>query len=147
MNDISSFSPLPPETTEVLYGNENIQRRVVEAYSWIKEELDGSVESNEVAMNVRVNSIWDFFVSLKNKGVKLKAVVEVTDENMNDVKKLMELFDVMHVPGLKSNFGIVDRKTCLLHSVSHEHQPLTHAIITNSKALVQAQCFLFDTLE
>jgi hypothetical protein len=58
----------------------------------------------------------------------------------------MELFETRHLTGPKSNFGIVDRKSCLLHSVSHENQPLSHAITTNAKALVEAQCFLFDTL-
>ena len=37
---------------------------------------------------------------------------------------------------------------CLLHSVSHEkqEQPLSHAIVTNAKALVEAQQFQFETL-
>jgi hypothetical protein len=140
----SSF--LTPETTEVLYGLDNIQRRVIQAYSWIKDEPDGCVESTEVAMNVRIDAIREFFVQLKKKGVKLRAVIEVTESNIDDVKKLMEIFEVRHLAGLKSNFGIVDRKSCLLHSVSHQNQPLSHAIITNAKALVEAQCFLFDTL-
>jgi hypothetical protein len=58
----------------------------------------------------------------------------------------MELFEIRHLKGLKSNFGIVDKKVCLLHSISHEDEPLSHAIITNSKALVEAQYFLFETL-
>lgn len=37
---------------------------------------------------------------------------------------------------------------CLLHSVSHEkqEQPLSHAIVTNAKVLVEAQQFQFETL-
>jgi two-component system, OmpR family, sensor histidine kinase VicK len=58
----------------------------------------------------------------------------------------MGLFEVRHLTGVRSNFGIIDRKECLLHSISHEQQPLSHAIITNAKALVEAQQFLFDTL-
>jgi hypothetical protein len=34
----------------------------------------------------------------------------------------------------------------MLHSISHDDQPLSHAIITNAKALVEAQQFLFETL-
>ena len=37
-------------------------------------------------------------------------------------------------------------RECLLHSISHEDQPLSHAIISNAKALVEAQYFLFETL-
>jgi two-component system, OmpR family, sensor histidine kinase VicK len=58
----------------------------------------------------------------------------------------MELFEVRHVTGVKSNFGIIDRRECLLHSISREDQPLSHAIISNSKPLVEAQQYLFETL-
>jgi hypothetical protein len=85
LNETDSSSPLL-ETTEVLYGLDNIQRRVIQAYSWIEEELDGCVESTEVAMNVRIDAIWEFFVQLKKKGVKLRAVIEVTEGNIDDVK-------------------------------------------------------------
>jgi two-component system, OmpR family, sensor histidine kinase VicK len=146
MDGTDSSSPLPPETTEVLYGNDNIQRKVVEAYSWIKEELDGCVESTEIAMNVKYEAIWNFHLQLKKKGVRLRAVTEVTADNISYVKKLMEVSEVRHLTGVKSNFGIVDRKVCLLHSISHEDYPLSHAIMTNAKALVEAQQFLFETL-
>ena len=139
-------SPLPPETTEVIYGNENIQRKVLDGFSWVKKSLDGCTESDELAMNVIYDAIWIGFVGLKKKGVKLRSVTEVTPDNISYVKKSMELFEMRHTPGLRSNFGIADKRECLLHSVSHQDQPLSHAIHTNAKALVEAQCFLFETL-
>ncbi|MGC2685477.1 MAG: hypothetical protein WA323_26780 [Candidatus Nitrosopolaris sp.] len=62
------------------------------------------------------------------------------------MKKLIDLFEIRHLTGVRSNFAVVDRKECLLHSISHEDQPLSHAIISNAKALVEAQYFLFETL-
>jgi two-component system, OmpR family, sensor histidine kinase VicK len=134
------------ERTEVLYGNDNIQRRVLEAFSRIKEELDGCIDHDEVAMNVKYDAIWNFHLQLKRKGVRLRMVTEVTPENISYVKKIMEHSEVRHLTGVRSNFGIIDRKECLLHSISHEDEPLSHAIITNSKALVEAQQYLFETL-
>jgi two-component system, OmpR family, sensor histidine kinase VicK len=145
LNEAGSSSP-PPETTEVLYGNDNIQRRVLESYSRIKEELDGCLDHTEIAMPVTYEAIWNFYLQLKRKGVRLRAVTEVTPDTISHVKKLMELFEVRHLTGVRSNFGIIDRKECLLHSISHEQEPLSHAIITNAKALVEAQYFLFKTL-
>ena len=83
---------------------------------------------------------------LKRKGVRLRAVTEVTPDNISDVnvKKIMEHSEVRHLAGVRGNFGIIDRKECLLHSISHEGEPLSHAIITNSKALVEQ--YLFKTL-
>jgi hypothetical protein len=143
---LNETPPSTPETTEVLYGNDNIQRRTLETFSRVKEELDGCLESAEIAMTVTFDAIWNGFVQLKKKGVILRSITEVTPDNITYVKKTMELFEVRHLTGVRSNFGIVDRKECLLHSISHEDQPLSHAIVTNAKALVEAQCFLFDTL-
>ena len=136
----------PPETTEVLYGNDNIQRRVIEAYSWIKEGIDGVVDHTQLAMHVEADKIRDFHIQLRKKGVKIRMVTEVTPENIYYAKDLMEAIEIRHIPGIKGNFGVVDKRVCLLHSISTEDQPLTHAIITNSKALAEAQQFLFDTL-
>jgi len=72
MDGTGSSSPLPPETTEVLYGNDNIQGRVVEAYSWIQEELDGCVDYSEVSMHTELESI-QFSCSTKEKGYKIKS--------------------------------------------------------------------------
>ena len=123
MDGTGSSSPLPPETTEVLYGNDNIQGRVVEAYSWIQEELDGCVDYSEVSMHIELEAIYNFHVQLKRKGIRLRVVTEVTPGNISYVKKLMEVSEVRHLAGVKCNFGIVDRKVCLFHSISHEDQP------------------------
>jgi hypothetical protein len=146
LNEI--HSPISPETTEVLYGNENIQKRTLEIFSRVKESLDGCNDSTEMPMNVKYEDIWNGYAQLKKNGVRLRAITEITPDNISYVKKAMKLFEIRHLSGLKSNFGIVDRKVCLLHSVSHEEQaqPLSHAIVTNAKALVEAQQFQFETL-
>jgi hypothetical protein len=76
-------SSLPPETTEVFYGNDNIQMRVLETFSWVKEELDGCVEFTEIAMNVKIDAIWNGFVELKKKGVILKSITEISPDNIS----------------------------------------------------------------
>jgi hypothetical protein len=74
-------------------------------------------------MHVELESIYNFHVQLKRKGIRLRVVTEVTPDNISYVKKLMEVSEVRHLAGVKCNFGIVDRKVCLFHSISHEDQP------------------------
>ncbi len=61
-------------------------------------------------MNVTYEAIWNGFLQLKKKGVRLRTITEITPDNISYVKKLMELFEVRHVTGVKSNFGIIDKK-------------------------------------
>jgi hypothetical protein len=60
----SSSSSLS-EKTEILYGNDNIQRVVLEAYSQIKERHDSCMDHTEVAMAVTYDAIWNGIVDLK----------------------------------------------------------------------------------
>ena len=129
-----------------MYGNEKILEKTLQTFSNIKEELDGCFDHTEVAMHVTIEPLWNGFLQLKRNGVILRTVTEVTAENISSVKKLTELFEVRDLTGVRSNFGVVDRKECMLHSISHEEQPLSHAIISNAKALVEAQQYLFETL-
>ena len=67
----SSSSSLPTEKTEILYGNENIQRVVLEAYSQIKEQNDSCMDRTELAMAVSYDAIWNGVVDLKKEVLKL----------------------------------------------------------------------------
>ena len=144
MNDIASYSSA--ETTEVLYGNENIIKRTLDTFSWVKERLEGSFDNAGPAIHVKYKPIWDGLVQLKEKGVKIRGVTEITPDNMSYCKRLMEVCELRHLDGVRTNFAIADGKEALLHGVSQETNPLSQAILTSAKALVQAQEYLFENL-
>ena len=128
-----------------MYGNDNIIKKSLETFSNTKEELVGCIDHTEVAMHVTIEPIWNAFIRLRQKGVKIKLITEVTPENIFYCKKLMEIVRLRHIDGIKSNFGVADRGECL-HTISNDAQSLSHAIKSNAKGLVEAQQFLFETL-
>jgi two-component system sensor histidine kinase VicK len=134
------------ERTEVLYGNENIQRVTIEAFSHTKERMDACLDHTEIAMHVQYPLIFDGIVKLRDLGVKLRIVTEVTHENIFYCKKLIQFIEIRHLDGIRSNVGIADKRECLIHVISRHQEPLSHAIISNSKGMVEAQQYLFDTL-
>ena len=134
------------ESTEAWYGNEYIQKKVLELYPSIKEELEGCFDHTQIAMHVTYDIIRNGLLSLKGRGIRLKCISEVTPENIIYCKKLIEIAEVRHLAGIKSNFSIADKKDWLLYAVSNEEQPLSHAIRSNIKGIVDAQQYLFETL-
>ncbi|HEY7571249.1 MAG TPA: hypothetical protein VH796_07770 [Nitrososphaeraceae archaeon] len=68
------------ETIEVLYGNENIQRIVLEHYPQIKEQHDACMDRTEVATTVSYEAIWNGLLSVKKRGIRLRCKVEATLE-------------------------------------------------------------------
>ena len=144
MNQISS--PPTSEMIEVLYGNDDIIKKTLETFSSIKERLEGSFDNAGPAIHVKYKPIWDGLVQLKEKGVKVRGVTEITPDNMSYCKRLMEVCELRHLDGVRTNFAIADGKEALLHGVSQETNPLSQAIVTSVKGLVQAQEYLFENL-
>ncbi|MGN6558992.1 MAG: hypothetical protein ACTHJ2_00540 [Candidatus Nitrosocosmicus sp.] len=58
----------------------------------------------------------------------------------------MEVGKYRHLDGIRTNFGIVDGKHVMLHGLSQEKDPLSQAILTSVKGLVEAQQYMFENL-
>ncbi len=134
------------EKTEILIGNDNIIKKTLETFAWIKESLVASIDKDGPALNVIYEPIWTGYTSLKKRGIKLKGVTEVTIDNIQYCKKLMEVSELRHLDGVRTNFAIADRKAVMLHGVSQEANPLSHAIVTSVKGIVDAQQYMFENL-
>ncbi len=135
-----------PSKTEVLIGNDNIIKKTLETFSWIEESLDGSIDKDGPALNVIYEPIWTGYISLKKRGIKLRGVTEVIVDNIQYCKKLMEVGELRHLDGVRTNFAIADRKAVMLHGVSQDTDPLSHAIVTSVKGIVDAQQYMFENL-
>ena len=85
-------------------------------------------------------------LQLKETGVKIRVVTEITPDNITYCKKLLEVYELRHLDGVRTNFAIVDGKEALLHGVSQETDPLSQAILTTVRGLVEAQEYLFENL-
>jgi two-component system sensor histidine kinase VicK len=135
-----------PDKTKVIYGNDNIIKKTLETFSWVKENIEASIDKAGPAIHVLYEPIWTSLVSLKRKGVKIRSVTEITVDNVTYCKKLLEVCELRHLDGVRTNFGIADGKEVLLHGVSQETNPLSQAIVTTVTGLVEAQQYMFDNL-
>jgi hypothetical protein len=108
--------------------------------------MDGSLDKDGLSTHVLYKPIWDGLVSLKKRRIKIRCITEVTADNIHYCKKLMEVSEIRHLDGVRTNFGIADRKQVLLHGISYKTNPISHAILTSVKGFVEAQQYMFDNL-
>jgi two-component system, OmpR family, sensor histidine kinase VicK len=135
-----------PDKTEVLHGNDIIIKKTLETFSWTKKSMDGALDKDGPAVHVLYEPIWNGLVSLKKKGIKIRCITEVTIDNIHYCKMLMEVGEIRHLDGVRTNFGIADKKQVLFHGISRESDPLSQAILTSVKGLVEAQQYMFENL-
>jgi len=134
------------ETIETLYGNDEITNRTLQVFESTHKSIDGIIGKDEIAMHVAHDWHMNGLAQLKEKGVKIRVVTQVTHENLSYCKTYSKAVELRHLEGIQSSFGISDGIWLLDHVVSLDEFPLSHAILTNVKKLVDVKKSLFETM-
>ncbi len=99
------------EKTEVLYNPDEIVRRTVEQCNSFKFTMDTCIDVNGPSMLVISNHpVTNVCIDLKNKGVKIRFIREITKDNIKYCIQLMKIGEIRHLDDIKGNFGVGDKR-------------------------------------
>ena len=85
-------------------------------------------------------------VNLKNRGVKVRQITEITKENARYCKEQVKNIDELrHLDGVKANFAVSETEY-IATSTLRDTQPVPEVIYSNVKDVVEQQQYLFETL-
>lgn len=136
-----------PETTEVIYGADNVVNKTLEAFSEVKICLDGCYDSTAPSMVLSFEPIWKAIKEHATRGTRLRYVTDITGDNISYCKLFAESgCHLRHLNGIKSNFAIADRMEYMATVVLEKDKSLWQALISNAKSFVEGQQSIFDTL-
>ena len=88
-----------------MYGAENIVRRILSDLPKIKERFDNCTDFKGPSVFLET-PIWKEYVKLKDRGVKLRFITEITKGNIHYCKELMNIAELWHLDRVKGNFAI-----------------------------------------
>lgn len=72
-----------------------------------------------VATHYRImNGVFEML----QRGIKIRLITDVTKENINYCKDLMEVCKIRHIEGVKWNFGVLDENEYVIHLIHLESQ-------------------------
>jgi hypothetical protein len=137
---------IPIETTEVVRGIENIVRNQVEGLSFTKIQHDACVDHTFPASLLSSKMVWDKCLELRNRGVKMRTITEITTKNIAYCKRMVERMELRHLDDIRGNFSISDRKTYRGTAAMREGEPPTEGIRSTTKVFVEQQQYFFETL-
>jgi two-component system sensor histidine kinase VicK len=100
---------------------------------------------------IGVEAIKNERIKAKNRGVNLRYVTEVTEENISYCKELSKFAEVRHLNEVKGNFEVSRNKIrgkreYIATATLQEIEPVAQLIYSNVKEIVEQQQFVFDTL-
>jgi hypothetical protein len=65
-----------------MYDVDDIAKSALENFSRLKISMDTCVGDDGAALTVNATPIWEGLMTLKNKGVKIRWITDITKENL-----------------------------------------------------------------
>ena len=131
--------------TEIVYGTSNVLNAEIHFFSNARIKVDTCVDYMPT-LALRIESIRKSFLGVKDRHVKLRYITEITTENIPHWKELMNIAEVRHLDGIKSNFMVSEREY-LSPVVLNDSSGIASQIIYSSiHEIVEQQTCIFDSL-
>ena len=128
------------ERTEILHGEQNVVNTVLQFTSKAKSRIDACVDYTRPSLAVEIEQLRKAFLDARTRGVKLRYVTEVTEDNVAYCKELLKIVDdLRHIDGIKGNFYISETEYIAPATFHEKGKPASWIIYSNAKELVEHQ--------
>jgi two-component system, OmpR family, sensor histidine kinase VicK len=135
------------ERTEVLHGKHNVVNTVLQFTSNAKSTIDACIDYTRPSLSIEIEQLKNAFLGAKNRGVKLRYVTEVTDDNVVYCKELLKMVnELRHIEGIKGNFYVSETEYIAPATLHGKGRPASKIIYSNVKEIVEhQQQYVFDS--
>ena len=109
-----AFSPDDiPENTCVFYNTDEIIQRVLNWHYSLTSSCDVCTDKNGPSMFVMPDHpITKGYQDIKRRGIHIRFIAEITEENVPYYKELMKVVELRHLYDVVGNFGIGVSRQC-----------------------------------
>jgi len=132
--------------TEVLYGADSALQRGVYFMSNVKKRMDIYFDNRAPSIVINIDEYSKGYRDIKRRGGRIRLLTEITSENIEFCKQLMNLVDELrHVDGVKGGLAVSETEF-MATTILEEATPLTQVIYSNVKEMVEQGQYIFDSL-
>jgi two-component system sensor histidine kinase VicK len=135
------------EKARTLYGIRNTNRAILQSISKSKSQVD--ICGNYIMQAIELELFKKALSDARDRGVRLKCIIEITNENIDYCKKLMELVEIRHLDDLKPNF-ILNKTKCLAITTTttamQERKTVPQIVHIDIMQIIEQYHQIFDTL-
>ena len=133
------------EKTEVFHGEENAMKILLQTMSNVQNEALACADANSAAFSMGVAPIKKGYSDFKRRGVRIRFITEITSENMQYVKELMNYAEVRHMDTVKGNMAVSETEYVATATLEGA-KPITQTIYSNAKPILEQQRYFFENL-
>nr|MDQ5876235.1 hypothetical protein [Thermoproteota archaeon] len=133
------------EKTEVFHGEENAMKILLQTMSNVQKEALVCADANSAAFSMGIAPIKNGYSDFKRRGVRIRFITEITLENMQYVKELMNYAEVRHMDTVKGNMAVSETEYIATATLEGA-KPITETIYSNAKPILEQQRYFFENL-
>jgi two-component system, OmpR family, sensor histidine kinase VicK len=133
------------EKTEVFHGEENAMKILLQTMSNVQKEALVCADANSAAFSMGVAPIKKGYNDSKRRGVRIRFITEITSQNLEYVKELMNYAEVRHMDTVKGNMAVSETEYIATATLEGA-KPITQTIYSNAKPILDQQRYFFENL-
>ena len=133
------------EKTEVFHGEENAMKILLQTMSNVQKEALVCADANSAAFSMGIAPVKNGYSDLKRRGARIRFITEITLENMQYVKELMNYAEVRHMDTVKGNMAVSETEYIATATLEGA-KPITETIYSNAKPILEQQRYFFENL-
>lgn len=134
------------EKTEVLSGEQQVIGAELQFFFNSKQRIDTYMNYTRPQLAIVLEPIKKAFLDAKSRGLKLRYVTEITNDNISDCKELMTIVDELrHLDGIKGNFMVSESEYLAPIVLFEKGKVASQIIYSNLKEIVEHQQYTFDS--
>ena len=133
------------ERTEIFYGSEDAMKILLQAMRNVKKEAVTCSDAQSAGFSMTVEPVRQGFIDFKKRGVKIRSITEITNENLEYCKQLENYVQLRHLGGVRGNFAVSETEY-VATAIINEKEPVTETIYSNAKVILEQHHYFFETL-
>jgi signal transduction histidine kinase len=135
------------EGTKVFYGTDIVMDTLLQFFRKTDSKIDACVDYTRPSLAIDIQVFREAFLDAKKRGVKLRYVTEITEDNISYCKQMMSMVDEFrHLDGIKGNFYISDTGYLAPATFHEAGKSAAQIIYSNVKEVIEHQKYVFETL-
>ena len=134
------------EDTLVFYGVDTVISIVLQFLNHTNNIIDACVDYSRPSLAIEIALLKEAFLSAKKRGVKLRYVTEITNDNISYCKQLLTMVnELRHLDGIKGNLYVSDTAYLAPATFHEKAKPASQLIYSNVKEIIEHQRYIFET--
>lgn len=134
------------EKIEVRYGEEAAMDGITRAMYNVKNNADVCGDYLSPSFSMGVKQIKNGYIDFKRRGVKIRFITEITKDNIDFCKELMQYVKLRHTPAVKGNMAVSETEYVATAELEGEAKPVTQTIYSNAKAIIEQHKYFIENL-